>query len=118
MLLRTSFLQTDAAINPGNSGGPLVNLRGEVIGINTAIASSSGGYQGIGFAVPVNQAKWVIEQLLEKGTVNRAWLGIGIDNLDAATLRALKLNSRTKGVLIRQVTDGARRLRPGSCRVT
>ncbi len=75
---RASFLQTDAAINPGNSGGPLVNLRGEVIGINTAIASSSGGYQGIGFAIPVNLTKWVIGQLIDKGTVSRAWLGIGI----------------------------------------
>ncbi|MCA9148243.1 MAG: Do family serine endopeptidase [Planctomycetales bacterium] len=114
---RASFLQTDAAINPGNSGGPLVNLRGEVIGINTAIASSSGGYQGIGFAVPVNQAKWVIEQLLEKGSVSRAWLGIGIADLDAATLRALNLDPRTHGVLISQVTDGAPAaqagLRPG-----
>lgn len=72
------FLQTDAAINPGNSGGPLVNLRGEVIGINTAISSSSGGFQGVGFAVPVNVAKWVSEQLLKDGKVHRAYLGVGI----------------------------------------
>ena len=76
------FLQTDAAINPGNSGGPLVNLRGEVVGINTAISSSSGGFQGVGFAVPVNVAKWVSSQLLEDGKVHRAYLGVGIQPLD------------------------------------
>ena len=80
---RASFLQTDAAINPGNSGGPLVNLRGEVVGINTAIASSNGGYQGIGFAIPVNLTKWVIDQLVSKGSVSRAWLGIGIALVNA-----------------------------------
>jgi len=73
---RENFIQTDAAINPGNSGGPLVNLDGEVIGINTAISSRSGGYQGIGFAVPANQANWVSTQLLEHGTVQRAYLGV------------------------------------------
>ena len=72
------FLQTDAAINPGNSGGPLVNLEGEVIGINTAINSTSGGNQGVGFAVPVNVAKWVSSQLLKDGKVHRAYLGVGI----------------------------------------
>ena len=72
------FLQTDAAINPGNSGGPLVNLEGEVIGINTAINSTSGGNQGVGFAVPVNVAKWVSSQLLKEGKVRRAYLGVGI----------------------------------------
>jgi serine protease Do len=72
------YLQTDAAINPGNSGGPLVNLTGEVVGINTAIASNSGGYQGIGFAIPINQAKWVTEQLIKDGSVHRGYLGIGI----------------------------------------
>ena len=65
-----NFLQTDAAINPGNSGGPLVNLEGEVIGINTAIASSSGAYQGIGFAVPSNQAKWVMNQPSRRARCN------------------------------------------------
>ena len=75
---RENFLQTDAAINPGNSGGPLVNLDGEVIGINTAISSRSGGNDGIGFAVPINLAKWVAQQLAEGGTVQRAYLGVGI----------------------------------------
>ncbi len=76
---RTMFLQTDAAINPGNSGGPLVNLDGEVVGINTAIASRSGGNQGIGFAIPSNLAKWVMAQLIEHGNVRRAYLGVGIE---------------------------------------
>jgi serine protease Do len=75
---RTEFLQTDAAINPGNSGGPLVNLTGEVVGINTAIASNSGGYQGLGFAIPINQAKWVTEQLIKDGSVHRGYLGVKI----------------------------------------
>ena len=69
---RENFLQTDAAINPGNSGGPLVNLDGKVIGINTAISSRSGGNDGIGFAVPVNLAKWVGKQLVDQGEVRRA----------------------------------------------
>jgi serine protease Do len=76
------FIQTDAAINPGNSGGPLVNLKGEVVGINTAISSSSGGFQGIGFAIPVNVAKWVSSQLAKEGKVHRAYLGIGIQGMD------------------------------------
>lgn len=75
---RESFLQTDASINPGNSGGPLVNLDGEVIGINTAISSNTGANQGVGFAVPVNLAKWVAEQLIQSGTVRRAYLGVMI----------------------------------------
>jgi serine protease Do len=82
MMRHEEFLQTDAAINPGNSGGPLVNLQGEVIGINTAISSRSGGFEGIGFAVPVNVARWVADQLVKNGKVQRAYLGIGIQPLD------------------------------------
>jgi len=74
------FFQTDAAINPGNSGGPLVNLRGEVVGINTAIASNSGGNEGIGFAIPVNMFMIVAKQLIEHGSVVRAFLGVHLDS--------------------------------------
>jgi len=70
------FIQTDAAINPGNSGGALLNTRGELIGINTAIYSETGGYQGIGFAVPANLARTVVDQLVSKGRVVRGWIGI------------------------------------------
>ncbi len=75
---RTRFLQTDAAINPGNSGGPLVDLHGHVIGINTAIATNTGTYSGVGFAIPVNVAKWVTNQLINDGKVQRAYLGVNI----------------------------------------
>ncbi len=102
---RASFLQTDAAINPGNSGGPLVNLRGEVVGINTAIASSSGGYQGIGFAIPVNLAKWVIGELLDKGSVSRGWLGIGISAVNQELAEQLGIDARTQGVVVQQVGE-------------
>ena len=80
---REDFLQTDAAINPGNSGGPLVNLNGEVIGMNTAISTRSGGYDGVGFAVPINLAKWVAEQLIDRGAVSRAYLGVAIQPIDS-----------------------------------
>jgi serine protease Do len=70
------FLQTDAAINPGNSGGPLLNMRGEVIGINTAIASRSGGYQGIGFALPINRRPKVYNDIIKNGKVTRGSIGI------------------------------------------
>jgi serine protease Do len=73
------FLQTDAAINPGNSGGPLLNLRGEVVGMNTAIATSSGGSEGIGFTIPINMAMSIARQLIEKGAVVRAFLGVTLD---------------------------------------
>jgi serine protease Do len=75
---REDYIQTDAAINPGNSGGPLINLAGEVIGINTAISSRSGGYDGVGFAIPVNMARWVGEQLIKDGSVRRAFLGVAL----------------------------------------
>jgi len=99
---RAKFLQTDAAINPGNSGGPLVNLEGEVIGINTAIASNSGGYQGIGFAIPINLAKWVSDQLIAKGEVERGYLGVSIGGLDNQMAAKLGVKDR-KGVLVTEV---------------
>jgi serine protease Do len=100
---RASFLQTDAAINPGNSGGPLVNLRGEIVGINTAIASSSGGYQGIGFAIPINLAKWVTGKLVSEGAVKRAWLGVGIAPVDPEIAETLGIDAQTVGVVVQHV---------------
>jgi len=93
------FIQTDAAINPGNSGGPLVNLDGEVIGINTAIASNTGAYQGVGFAIPVNLARKVMEELIDKGKVVRGWLGIYIQDITDAVAEAMDLPT-TDGVLV------------------
>ena len=81
-----NFIQTDAAINRGNSGGPLVNMRGEVIGINNSIASISGGNEGIGFAVPSNMAKTVMAQLVEKGKVTRGYLGVYLQDIDSQGL--------------------------------
>jgi serine protease Do len=96
------FIQTDAAINPGNSGGPLVNLQGEVVGINTAISSSSGGFQGVGFAIPVNLAKWVSNQLVKEGKVHRAYLGVGIQKIDQDLASQLNLPAH-EGALITDV---------------
>jgi serine protease Do len=103
---RAQFLQTDSAINPGNSGGPLVNLAGEVIGINTAIASRSGGNQGVGFAIPVNLAKWVSKQLIDRGSVERAFIGVQMGPLDAKMAAKLGVASR-KGVLVNDVVTGS-----------
>jgi serine protease Do len=99
---RTQFLQTDAAINPGNSGGPLVNLDGEVVGINTAIASNNGGYQGIGFAIPVDIARWVTSQLVERGSVERGYLGVQIGPVTSDLAEKLNVGSG-EGVVVTQV---------------
>ncbi len=103
---REDFLQTDAAINPGNSGGPLINLVGEVVGINTAISTRSGGNDGVGFTVPINLAKWVADQLIEKGTVSRAYLGVQIQSVDNQLSKQLKV-SVGKGALVTQVVPGS-----------
>ena len=97
------FLQTDASINPGNSGGPLFNLDGEVIGINTAIFSKTGGSNGIGFAIPANTVELIIKQLAETGKVVRGWLGIQGQVIDQSVAKALKLET-TNGVLVADVT--------------
>lgn len=96
------FIQTDAAINPGNSGGPLVNLNGEVVGINTAIFSRSGGYMGIGFAIPISMAKGVMESLISSGKVVRGWLGVGIQNLSEGLAQSFNYPS-TDGALVGHV---------------
>ncbi len=103
---RARFLQTDAAINPGNSGGPLVNLSGEVIGINTAIFSRNGGYQGIGFAIPINLAKWVIPQLAENGNVSRAYLGVKIAAVTPEESEELGV-APNQGVVVKHVMDAS-----------
>jgi serine protease Do len=101
------FLQTDAAINPGNSGGPLLNMRGEVIGINTAIASQSGGYQGIGFALPMNQAAMVYNAIIKTGKVTRGSIGISFTPSDTPNARALlKAGGVNEGVFVQSVAPG------------
>jgi serine protease Do len=98
------FIQTDAPINPGNSGGALVNIRGELIGINTAIFSTTGGYQGIGFAIPSNMAKAVMESLIKKGKVVRGWLGVTIQPLTPDLAKQFNLKDE-KGVLVGDVAE-------------
>ncbi len=102
-----NFIQTDAAINPGNSGGALVNIEGKLIGINTAIATRSGGYQGYGFAVPINLAKSVAEDLIKFGKVLRGYIGVQIQSIDATAAKALKL-PKPEGAWVQSlVPDGA-----------
>lgn len=96
------FIQTDAAINPGNSGGALISLDGELVGINTAILSQSGGYQGIGFAIPSDMARGIMESLLAHGKVVRGWLGVGIQDIDQHLKEAMDLKD-TRGVLVSDV---------------
>ena len=100
------FLQTDAAINPGNSGGPLVNLNGEVIGINTAIISASGQNAGVGFAIPINLAQHVIRQLVKSGKVMRGYLGVVIQDLTPGLAEQFKIN-HSKGAVVNQINRGA-----------
>lgn len=100
------FIQTDAAINPGNSGGALVNLDGELVGINTAILSRTGGYQGIGFAVPADMAAQVMDDLIDHGRVVRGWLGVSIQTVDEDIAAAFEMPG-IKGVLISDVLPGS-----------
>ena len=93
------FLQTDAAINPGNSGGPLLNLKGEVIGVNAAIVSQSGGFEGIGFAIPSNMALYIAKQLIAHGKVKRGWLGVSVQDLTPELAEAFKVKHRLGAVV-------------------
>ena len=102
-----NFIQTDASINPGNSGGALLNLRGELVGINTAIIAPSGGNIGIGFAIPTNMAMASLEQIIEFGAVRRGRLGVYIQDLNPALREAFKLNERQKGVLVTKVEESS-----------
>lgn len=100
------MIQTDAAINPGNSGGPLVNIRGEVIGINTAIFTRTGGYQGIGFAIPINMVKIIMKELVEKGKVTRGWLGVVIQDITADLAKSFNVTV-TEGVLVSEIQENS-----------
>lgn len=101
------FFQTDAAINPGNSGGPLLNLRGEVIGLNTAIASSSGGSEGIGFAIPINMAMKVANQLIRHGRLRRGYLGVTLDPDFQPNTKFAGVNGLAGGALVKSVRRGS-----------
>ena len=100
------FLQTDAAINPGNSGGPLINTRGEAVGINSAIASRSGGFQGVGFAIPVDLAKPILQQLRTAGKVTRGWVGVSIQPLTQELAKSFGLGG-TQGALVASVMESS-----------
>ncbi len=106
------FIQTDAAINPGNSGGPLVNLKGEAIGMNTAIFTRSGGYMGIGFAIPINMIKVITEQLIKTGKVVRGWLGVVIQELNEDLAKSFGL-SKPEGALVTEVAENSPAQRAG-----
>jgi len=100
------LIQTDASINPGNSGGPLVNVYGEVIGINVAIFTPSGGFVGVGFAIPINKAKEVLADLITRGGVERGWLGIKIQELNPDLAKAFKL-SKQEGAVVSEILQGS-----------
>lgn len=100
------FIQTDAAINPGNSGGALVNVKGELVGINTAIYSTSGGYQGIGFAIPSNMVRSVMDSLIKKGKVVRGWLGVSTQKITPELAKQFQLKDES-GVLVGDITENS-----------
>lgn len=108
-----SFLQTDAAVNPGNSGGALVNAKGELIGINTAIQSPTGSYSGYSFAVPVNVARKVVSDLKEYGKVQRAMIGIKMQELTPALAKEYKLKEQS-GIYVAEVIPGGAAEKAGS----
>lgn len=101
------LIQTDASINPGNSGGPLVNIYGEVIGINVAIFTPTGGFVGVGFAIPINKAKEVLSDLIQHGKVIRGWLGIKIQEITPELAKSFNLPGNKRGVIISDVLSGS-----------
>jgi len=101
-----NFIQTDAAINPGNSGGALVDVNGNLIGINSAIYSPNGGSLGIGFAIPVSTAKKIMEQIIQSGSVTRGWIGVAVQELTPELAESFKLGN-VQGVLISEVMRGS-----------
>jgi len=107
------FIQTDAAINPGNSGGPLVNLKGQLIGLNAAIATNNGGNIGIGFAIPVDMAKTVMNQLIKYGKVKRGQLGVSVQNLTPELAKQFNLKAGEGGALVAQVVKGSAAAKAG-----
>jgi serine protease DegS len=107
-----NFIQTDAAINPGNSGGALINPYGQLVGINTAIFSRSGGYQGIGFAIPVSLAKGIMRQIIEQGHVSRGWLGVEIQEVTPALAESFGLTGR-RGIIVAGVLQDGPAKRAG-----
>jgi len=108
-----NFIQTDAAINPGNSGGALIDTRGNLIGINTAIFSNNGGSMGIGFAIPVNLVKQIMESIIGNGSVTRGWIGVEPQNLSIELTESLGLPGNTQGVLLSGVLEGGPAARGG-----
>lgn len=108
-----NFIQTDAAINPGNSGGPLINIAGQVIGINTAFLTQTGGYMGIGFAIPINMARSISEQLLRDGKVTRAWLGVALKDVEAEDLEKHGLPGTTQAARVVSVKASSPAARVG-----
>jgi S1-C subfamily serine protease len=101
-----NFIQTDAAINPGNSGGALVDINGNLVGINSAIFSQTGGSQGIGFSIPVSLARNVMEQLIRAGTVTRGWIGVEVRDLTPELADSFRLQSQ-RGALIAGILRGS-----------
>jgi serine protease Do len=108
-----NFIQTDAAINPGNSGGPLIDVNGKVIGINTAFLTQSGGYMGIGFAIPIDMVRIVTEQLVQNGTVNRAWLGVGLVDAKSAHVVNAGLQPTTQAARVVRIKKNSPAARAG-----
>jgi serine protease DegQ len=101
-----NFIQTDASIHPGNSGGALVDVRGNLVGVNTAIYSQTGASMGIGYAIPASTARQVMEQIIEKGSVTRGWIGVGVQDINKELAESFKLPT-AKGVLITQIERGS-----------